>query len=364
MRRFDAIWSFQSGALTDRTQALGVGGASLTLGPSDKLYLRHSDWISGFYQEPSAYTGPPTYVVEQYFDGTWHALPQQERYDQLTLGFSTNAQGIDLTIPGVVYWGQSPLPHMITTPSATGFPEAVAVPDTQEGFWYRLRILTGTVTLARVLPRLFNTYATIDEVASFMGVPSFDDNHEPKAEFVRKKIAANENWLDSFTLKSWRINSAINETYDFNASGFLLQHRPVRVISNLMVWNGNTFDLFIQGRGKDYWLDPRLGQVTFTIPSFRLRAYSQLLGRALRQPGSVVVNYVYGRDFETDEKQQLVKDIILKRTGADLVLQADWTGLLTSGGGTLDTVPKAEKARDWMEQAQQQTDELRGLVTV
>ena len=364
MRRFDAIWSFQPAALTDRTQALGDGATTLTLSAGDKLYLGSVDWVAGFYIEPTAYTGPPTYVVEQYFDGTWRVLPQQERYDQQTLGFSTSSQGVDLTAAAVVYWGQSQISTVLATPSTAGFPEAVAVPDTQERFWYRLRILTGTVTIARVLPRHFNTYATIDEVASYLGVPSFDDFREPKAEYVRKKIAANENWLDSFTLKSWRLNSAINETYNFNPAGFFLRHRPVRLISSLAVWNGNSFDFFIQGRGKDYWLDQRLGQVAFTLPSFRLRAYSYVLGRALGQPGSVVVNYVYGRDFDTDEKSQMVKDIILMRTAADLILQADWTGLLTSGGGTLDNVPKADKARDWAEQAQQRADELRGLVTV
>lgn len=363
MRRFDAIWSFQAGALTDRTQTLGDGSATpLALAAGDIIYLGHSDWIAGFYNEPTAYTGPPTYVVEQYFDGSWKILPQQERYDQLTLGYSTAAQGVDLSAPGVIYWGQSQLIHIPATPSATGFPESVAVPDTIERYWYRLRILTGTVTLSRILPRLFNTYATIDEVASFLGVPSFDDIHEPKAEYVRKKIAANENWVDSFTLKTWRLNSAINETYDFNPSGFFLRNRPARVVSSLMIWNGNTFDVFIQGRGRDYWVDPRLGQITFT--NTRLRAYSQILGRGTRQPGAVVVNYVYGRDFDTDEKQQLVKDTVLKRTAADLVLQADWTGLLTSGGGSLDTVPKAEKARQWMEESQQTVDELRGLVNV
>ncbi len=363
MRRFDAIWSFQTGALTDRTSQLGSGTTPLTLNSGDKVYFGHPDYVSGIYAELSATTPPVGYIVEQYDGTAWQLLPQQELYSQVSSGFTIVSQAYAFTATGLIQWGESPWQHNKVTPSATGFPESVATPDTTARYWYRLTIQSGgPTTISRFLPTLYNPYTTVDEVNSFMGLNyPFDDIRPPTIDMVKKIIAGVEDWLDFYTRKSWRLRNVQNDLYDFNPYCVFLRYRPVRLVSAVRIWNGNSFEAFTQGRGQDYWLNPRNGQIVFTLPSFRMRMYNALLTRYLMQPGSMQVDYVYGDDFELSDKREMVRDIARMRTSAQLVLESDWTGLMSSG---LEVVPKAEKAREWLDYSEARAVELRGLLTV
>lgn len=360
MRRFEAVWEWNGTTLTDRTSALGNGTASVTLTTGRSLYFGTEDWLAGLYTEVSAFSGQAI-VVEQHTDGSWKELPQQETYTNDAIGYTLQPQSYQFDRHGMYFWKKSPWVHMTFTPTAT-FPETAAPPDTEERYWYRARCTAGSVTVTRALPRHYNSYSDPTTVANFLQIPEFSDRTSPDIDSVRRFIADSEDWLDVHTLKSWRLGAATNETYDFNPNGIFLRHRPAHLISSLRIWNGSTFEVFQQGRGKDFWLDPRLGQIVFTLPSFRMRQYSHVLSRYMRQPGSVQVDYVYGRDFQTDPQSDLVAGIVNRRTAAQLIEQADWTALLTSGGG-LDNLPKPEKVRQWKDEAQQKADELRGLIT-
>lgn len=370
MRRFDNAWLFTGGSLSDVTQTLGDGSVPITVAAGDKLYLGADEWISGVYLDPSVLSAPFGYVFEAYDADAWRPLSQQERYDQLSTGFAQAAQGYAFTGPGVVFWGKGAATgrsssqaylHATATPSPTGFPEAVAVPETEERYWVRLRVTSGSAQINRVLPRLYNSYVTVDQVASFLGLPTFDDTHSPTRDTVRDMIVGIEDWLDNWTRKTWRLQGFQNDSYDFNPAGILLRTRPGFVVSQLRLWNGNSFDVMTQGRGHDYWYDPRLSLVTFTFPSFRMRQYGAVMSRSANQPGSIQIDWVAGGDYETDPRRTLVWDTVVRRVCADLVTQSDWTGLISSG---LEVLPKADKVREWAERAQQQADELRGLITV
>lgn len=370
MRRFDDVWLFHGGVLTDVTQTLGDGTAPITMVSGDKLYLGSDEWAAGAYVDPSVLSAPLGNVWEAYDADAWRPLSQKERYDQLQVGYARVAQGFDFGGPGVAYWGKGPATgrtasqaylHATVTPSATGFPESVAVPETEARYWVRLRITSGSVQINRVLPRLYNSYVTVDQVASFLGLPAFDDTHSPTRDTVRDMIVGIEDWLDSWTHKTWRLQGFQNDMYDFNPAGFILRVRPGFVVSQIRIWDGTSFHVMEQGRGKDYWYNPELSMVTFTFPSFRMRQYSAVLNRSVGQPGSVQVDWVAGGDYETDPRRTLVWDTVVRRVCADLVTQSDWTGLISSG---LEVLPKADKIREWAERAQQQADELRGLVTV
>jgi hypothetical protein len=362
MRRADALWKWDGAALADVTQSLGDGSAPATLAQGDALYVGHQDWISGLYlQVDLAPDGNPQMRVETYdgATGEWKRLPLQERVDQIGQGgHALVPAGFSFKRPGVAYWGTSQWLWTLKVAGAE-FPEYGAEPpSTPTLYWVRL--VNGgptSLTIARALPSLYNTYASHQEVAQFMGLPEFTEVNDPLQSFVRKRIRANEDWLDVYTRRAWRMRTVYNERATLNPYGMLLRMHPVWFVSRVSVWTGGTTatELF-EGRQRDFYLSDN-SMIYFTrIALGRGLPWASISSRYLRLPGSVEMDYVYGEDFDVSEKREQVADIVVKRTAADIVLMQDWTAVLVNNP---DAVPKPDKARQYIEQSIERADELR-----
>lgn len=362
MRRFDAIWHFASSTWTDKTADLGYGSSSQVLAAGDKLYLGARDWIAGmllFIGTPPS--GTPSIAVEQYDgqDNTWKEIPRQERFDQLAVGHQIVAPAYDFTGSGLVQWGPSPWLWTLKKASST-FPESAAPPSDASLFWIRLRN-TGAVavTIDRVLPSMYNTYVSFEQVATFMGLDPLNDLNDPTASLIRDRIRATEDWFDQYVRKTWRFRQMFNERHGFNPYGFRLNVQPPLFVNNLYLWQGNNKFSMTEGRNQEWFVSVDTGMVYFTLPSFRLRYYSFLLSRYIRQADSVEIDYVAGQDYDVSPVRAAIQDIVLMKVGSDIVTQMDWTSILTQNP---DAVPKPEKVRAWEEEAESRADEMRGLL--
>ncbi|KKK90097.1 hypothetical protein LCGC14_2726490, partial [marine sediment metagenome] len=80
--------------------------------------------------------------------------------------------------------------------------------------------------------------------------------------------------------------------------------------------------------------------------------------RYIRSPSSIVLDYIWGADFETHEDAENVSWIIKRLVGADLVRTNDETGIFRSG---LEILSKGEKLQSWREEAMERADSLRSV---
>lgn len=361
MRRADVLWKWDGSALSDVTETLGIGSSPVTLGQDEILYVGHSDWLSGLYlQVDEAPAGEPSMVVETY-DGTsgeWKKFALQEKVDQLGSGHALDPVGFSFRRSGLAYWGVSPWLWTFKV-SGSEFPEyGSEPPENRELYWVRLRnVGSVSLTLARVLPSLYNTYATHQEIAQFFGLPEFTEVHDPIQSFVRKRIRANEDWLDQYTRRAWRMRAVFNERATLNPFGMTLRMKPVWFVTRLAIWTGGiTPTELFEGRQRDFYVSDK-SMVYFTrIALGRGLPWASIASRYLRLPDSMEIDYVYGEDFDVSDKREQVADIVIKRTAADLILMQDWTTILVNNP---DAVPKPEKAQQYMEQSVDRADELR-----
>jgi len=371
VRRLDCVWKFNgvTGVFADYSATAGRGGAAISVLGGDKLYLGHNDWLSGLLVMLTLGSTTIQYAVDQWTGDGWKELPVAESYTDLSHGYDVIEQAFDFTDSGVIEWGRSPFIWATETPANNVWPEVgpppvapgVVVLDAEPRFWVRIRFLSGgPVTIDRLLPLLYNTYATYSDLASFMSLPEFDELHQPTSAAVRQIIRRNEDWLDHYTRKAWRPRYVRNETHDFNAYGMTLNHGPVMFLTTVGMWNGSTFEVMPIGREEQAYLDRYTSMIYPNTPSFRLRYYSYLLSKYLRQPRSFQASYVYGEDFDMSETGGTAQLIVLKRSAADLVTSGDWSRFMSSG---LDVLPKPEKVREWREQAESEADNLRALYT-
>ena len=374
MKMFDACWHWDGAAYTDKTTT-AHSGMALTVAAGDEIYFAFTDWLAGVLFYLSTPATNVDYTVEIWNGEDWKPVVPEFAFEATASGAGyTWEQAYSFIGHGVAFWGKNPDVWRLGTsrdydvgpPVVSGWPEATAVSPTANvnKFWVRITFgtVTGTLVLDKVFPLPYNSYTTINHVAQFMGWKSFGDITSPTAAVVRHAIRAAEDWLDNYCRKTWRIRQAFREALDFNPYGIRLRHQPPLFITRLGIWQGSSFHTMVQGRAGgsqgDYWLFPDRGMVYMNLPSFRLRYYSFLLSRYLRQPGSIVVDYVYGTDFETHEDGQAVTQIILRLVGAELVRSADDTGLTSSG---LDVLSKADKVDEWHERAMEQAEHYRGL---
>lgn len=357
MRRFDAVWHYDGATLTDVTTVAGSGGLSLAVQGGHKLYLGHEDWLSGFFYMLDAGANDLVYVIERWNGEKWQLLPQQESYEQAKIGFSVSSQAADFSGNGLADFGRAAQGRWGMKVPSDAWPESTSSPDAIGRFWIRAKFTAGgPATLDRILPLLYNTYVTYSDLASFMGLPEFDEVNPPTADEVRRIIRRHEDWLDRYTRRAWRPRFVPHETHNFNPYGVGLNRRPVMFLTEVGLWQGDRFDSMTVGRGEDAFMDPATGMLYPNTPSFRLAYSSFLLSRFLRSPKSFRISYVYGADIDIDEYGGAASDAVLRRSAADLTLSGDWSSYLTSG---LDTVPKPGRVQEWREQAQEIADTLR-----
>jgi hypothetical protein len=364
MKLFAAVWHFRPGApgtWTDKT-ALADSDMALTIQTADELYLGMDDWTSGILFFLSAYPSAVGYTISLWDGDDWRAVHLEDVYQTIMTGHTFD-RAFTFKSDGAAYWGRSPYAWGLDTPSAaSNWPKTENPPnDVTTEFWIRISFssVAGTLTLKQARPLMYNTYAAYNHVAQFLSLPSFTDVTAPEVSVVRHAIRDQEDWLDQYCRRTWRYKMVWGETHDFNPYGMRLRIQPPQMVMNVGLWQGTAFEAMREGRGKDWFLDPYSGMFYFMLPSFRLRYYSFLLSRYLRQPRSVSIDYLAGQDFETSPQMAEVQHIILRLVGADLARNSDQTGWLSSG---LNELSKSEKVREWYEVALERADHLRYVV--
>ena len=355
MRTFDQVWLYKAGAWTDKT-ATAFTGLALTVAANDILYFAANDWLAGFLFINPTGVEVTDYVVEFWNGDEWIAL-LSERSFQSQVATYTWDTAWSFQGTGTLFWGKSH-DNPRSQKASNIWPETGTVPAAINRFWYRITFPTGGTVLDTVWPLMYNTYTTPREVAEFLGLEDFDEISQPNLDYIRRSIRDQEDWLDNYTRKSWRIRSTVAEGADFNPYGFRPRNQPVMMVTRLGLWNGNALDILNYGRNEDYWTDTGKGMVFMTLPSFRMRYYSWLLSRYIRQPASIIFDYLWGADFETSEDAENVAWIVKRLVGADMVRTNDETGIFRAG---LDILTKGEKLNSWREEAQERADTLRSI---
>jgi len=366
MRRADAVWRYSaaSSTWTDFTQDVGDGRVPAALAQNDKLYIGCSDWTSGLYlQVDEVPAGTPNIVVETWDgrSGEWKIMPLQERVTQASIGHVKDPTAYNFDEPGVVNWGASQ--WLWTSKTTTRqWPELKAPPDEVEYYWVRLRNLSAvSVSIARLLPVMYNTYASHNDVASFLGLSSsFSEDVDPTATLVRGRIRAAEDWLDNKTRRSWRLRQVYSERHTFNPNGIRLRGIPAWFVQRMEVWAGDELVVMREGRNKDFYLDTESGMIYFTrLALGRGLPWSSVQSRYLRLPRSMELDYVWGADFEMAYERDLVQGIVLKRVAADIVTMQDAVSLFETNP---DAVPKPDKIKTWRAEAEEEADRLVSIV--
>lgn len=365
MRRAEAIWYTDGISYTDATTSLGDGTGSVVLSPADKIYVGYNDWLSGLLVLLSSTNSGANVVVET-FDGrtdTWRILPSLETSEQLVSGHLLDSTAYNFDTSGMMYWGSSPYMWQTKLASST-FPEALSPPSSTELFWVRMRnVGTVPVSISRIIPAPYNTYADVESVVDFLGMQTdLDETRPPTRTFVRRRIRAYEDWLDNYTRRSWRLRPAINETHDLNAYGIRLNHRPVLFATEVSLWQGNQWAPLTEGRAHDYWISPTEGFLRFTWPANRFTPSRTMFSRYATQQESVRVDYVYGEDFDTSAQREEVSDIILKRVGAELTRQNTFAGWL--GGNASASMSPDSRSEQWVKEAEEAADVLRASLII
>ena len=355
MKTFNQVWLYRSAAYTDWT-AIAFTGIADTLLDGDIVYFAADDWLAGIL-----FLGVTGSEITDYTTALWNGdewVTVQEERALINLASSqTYNRAYRFQGAGALTWGktrESPMP----TRASNTWPKTGTAPAQVTRHWYRITFTTGGPALDTVFPIMYNTYTTPDEVAEFLGLSDFDDITQPNLDYIRRSIRDQEDWLDHYTRKSWRIRSTVDEGANFNPYGFKLRNQPPLIVTRLGLWNGSAYDILQYGRAEDYWLDPGTGMVFLTLPSMRMRYYSWLLSRYIRSPSSITVDYIWGADFETHEDAENVAWIVKRLVGADMVRTNDETGVFRGG---LDILSKGEKLNSWREEALERADTMRSI---
>lgn len=355
MKVFDQVWLFRGGAWTDWTDT-AFTGLSATIEDGDVVYFATDDWLAGILFLGVGGSEITDYVPALWNGDEWVTIQAERALINAAAAYTWD-RAYSFQGDGCLTWGKTRAVPMPTRASAT-WPETAGSGATVTRHWYRITFTTGGPTLDTVFPLMYNTYTTADEMAEFLGLSDFSEITQPNLDYIRRSIRDSEDWLDHYTRKSWRIRSTVAEGADFNPYGFRPRNQPVLAVTRLGLWNGSTFDMLSYGRGEEFWLEPGKGMVFMTLPSFRMRYYSWLLSRYIRQPASIILDYIWGADFETHEDAENVSWIIKRLVGADLVRTNDETGIFRSG---LDILSKGEKLNSWREEALERADTLRAV---
>jgi hypothetical protein len=246
------------------------------------------------------------------------------------------------------------------------FPQAASPPDGTERYWIKINVSGVTteavISLIKIIP--FAQYTTPDMVSDFLVLKKpFDLTTRPSTMAVEEMIRRAEDRIDYRTKKSWRFNAVTEQTdpvyVDFSRSGMFLRHRNFYRIYAVQLWTGSSWQKLVEGRQNDYQVDYNLGFIYLT----RLFSLPSIYGMSGRynqydigeMKNAIQVDYVYGRDVETDPEFFMVEDLATKMVAVDLLRHSDYSIMTVSGG---DNVPLSEKIRNLEEQIEMRIDEL------
>jgi hypothetical protein len=168
-----------------------------------------------------------------------------------------------------------------------------------------------------------------------------------------------EGRVEGYSLHSWKPKYRHQELYEFGRWGFVLKRYPVIRLFDLAIHNGSSYEVMSEGRNQDYFVDNDRGIVPLTrlmqVPYAYSRMRSWGFGEFKR---AIRVSYVWGRDIDFDDRAEMVKDVIIKLTSADIISNYDYTTMVPQG---TDRFSLEQKVNYWRESAEERLEELRAI---
>lgn len=250
-------------------------------------------------------------------------------------------------------------------------PHGSGAPDTVERYWIRMKCTgvstTAVISKLRLLP--YATYTSPDKVTKMLSFKfTLNPSSRPSDLDVEDLIRRAEDRIDYVTYKSWRFNAVSEEQnidptlQDYNRYGVFPRHRNIFKVYNLTIWDGGQWHQMNEGRQNDYFVDYDRGMIYFTR-LFLLPAAYGMVGRYFHWgfgefKMSVKIDYVYGRDLETDRQFHIVEDICTKQVACDMLRHHDYSKFIVSG---TDKVPLERKIEMMQKEIDDKLEELKAV---
>lgn len=358
MLRPNVIWMYDNSATeyVDLTSNIYTSTAfDFIEDVNDIIYIGCDRRFTGVYAELSQ-NGSYTSLTYKYLDGdsNWSYLPLIDSYS-----FSESK-----------YCRWNLKSNWASMQFSTTFPHTVSsVPEDNEYYWIKLSASAVTtkaiISEIRLMP--YAAYTTSDKVSEFLGLKKpYDESTTPTDLQVEDLIRRQEDYIDYRTKKSWKLKPITEDTemmqVDYNRYGVFLRNRNFYKVYSVKLWNGNSWETLTEGRTSDYFVNYDLGVIYFTR-LFMLPACYGMTGRYYQWgmgefKNSIKVDYIYGRNPETDPEFFIAEDVATKLVARDLLQHSDYTALIVSG---TDKVPLESKIRLLTDDIELKLDSLTGI---
>jgi len=354
MKYWDAtyLWDNSADAYVDlEFAASDIPGTATSLfgQPADRIYIGLDRTFNAAYFELEGLgAGLGTFTYQYWDNSTWRNLPLKRLYE-----FNDNG------VP------EFPVPINWTTRTLTGVENANTNLASEDVAYYWIRITqtatpTTVPTLIRSFPFPTYAYVTPTEIADFLQLrQDFSTTTAPTKANVETILRRIEGRIEGYSLHSWKPKYRHNELYEFNRWGFVLKRYPVIRLFEVAIHNGSDYEVMTEGRTQDYFVDSDRGIVPLTrlmqIPYAYSRMKSWGFGEFKR---AIRANYVWGRDIDFDDRSEMVKDVAIKLTAADIISNYDYTTLVPQG---TDRFSLEQKVNYWRESAEERLEELRAI---
>lgn len=352
------LWSNAANAYTDLEFGFAdIPGASSTLmaATADRLYLGLDRTFDGIYFDlavPGA--GYSSTLTWEYWNGAaWRSLP-------ISVNYIFNGDGV-VRFVAPTDW----VVRLLNGVQAAD--TGLQTDDLSSGvakYWVRVAttaVPTVVATLTRSLPFPTYLYTTPAVVNAFLQLrqAAFSATTAPTISQVEDMIRRIEGRIEGYTTLSWKPKYREDELYEFARFGFTLKRYPLISMLELAIWNGGDFEVMVEGRGQDYFVDNLTGIVTFSrllnLPFAYTRTRSWGFGEFRR---AIRVKYVWGRDIDVEERGGMVRDIATKFVAADILSNYDYTTLIPQGSDRFSLEGKIEY---WRSEAENRLEELRPM---
>ena len=353
------LWDSSAGAYVNLEFASSdLPGTALALmeQATDRLYMGLDRTFDGIWFDLTVggvgYTDPADWEI---WDGTaWSNLPISINYD--------------FTADGIIRFA---IPSSWTTRLLNGVEGSdtnLGADDIASGvskYWVRVTsaaVPTTVATMRRTFPFPSYAYTTPVDVNAWLQLrTAFSTTTSPTLVEVENVIRKIEGRVEGYSTLAWKPKYRENEFYEYNRWGFTLKRYPVLQLFELSIWNGSAFEILVEGREQDYFVDEPTGIVSFSrlinLPFAYSRSRSWGFGEFRR---AIRVSYIWGKDIDFDDRAFMVRDLTTKLVAADLLSNYDFTQLIPQG---TDRFALEQKINYWREEGTERLEELRPLRT-
>ena len=352
------LWDNSGTTFTDlEFAASDIPGAAVSLmgQTTDKIYMGLDRKFYAVFFELDVAGDYGTLLDWEYWDGSaWKNLSISRNY---VLNAASGV--IQYRVPND--WATTTL--ATAEAAATGLKSEDGASGTAK-YWVRVSAsaVTTIATMNRSFPFPLYGYTTPARIAEFLQLrQAFSATTSPSLTEVERLIERVESRIDRYSTNSWKPNFRQDEYYEFSRYAIVLKRSPVVKMIEMAIWDGSSYNVMLEGRSQDYFVDDKTGIVPLTrllsIPFTYTRSaiYTWGFGEFKR---AVRMNYVWGRDFDEDVAAGQVEDITTKLVAADLISNYDYTMMVPKG---TDRFSLDQKVAGWRETADERLEELRSV---